>query len=243
MPLPPLRIAVAARKGGVGKTTVATGIAAILAESGKRTLLVDLDPQSNAAFALGVDPAANGTAELLSGQTVVPAYAGPNLWVLPGGPSLAGHAIAALDAEDLLDALAHVDMDAVVLDCPPGTEHLERLGLAAATIGLVVLDAHPFAVSGAARVLEVLEHRRSKDRSGPRVWALVQSRLDSRRALDRELENSLNEAFPQVPVHKVRQDTALALATTERIPMTRSAAGSRGFADLQAIVEWIHVQE
>lgn len=47
-----VRIAVAARKGGVGKTTIACGLASVLANQGKRVLVIDLDPQSNAAYVL-----------------------------------------------------------------------------------------------------------------------------------------------------------------------------------------------
>ena len=61
------RIAVAARKGGVGKTTVACGLASVLSHQGMGVLVIDLDPQSNAAYVLGVDPIASGTAELLTG--------------------------------------------------------------------------------------------------------------------------------------------------------------------------------
>jgi chromosome partitioning protein len=51
-----LRVAVAAGKGGVGKTTIACGIASVLAANGRGVLLIDLDPQSNAAWGLGADP-------------------------------------------------------------------------------------------------------------------------------------------------------------------------------------------
>jgi len=111
------RLAVAARKGGVGKTTVACGLASILASQGQQVLVIDLDPQSNAGYVLGVDPTASGTAELLSGASPPPQEAAPGLYVLPRGPNLSGHNIQALDPEDLADVVAPLAYDTLVF--PP----------------------------------------------------------------------------------------------------------------------------
>lgn len=234
-----IRVAVAAGKGGVGKTTIACGIASVLTHQGYHVLLVDLDPQSNAAWGLGADPIAPGTAELLLGQRPIPVGATRNLQILPGGPGLKGHDVIRLDPEALADAVAVFDHDAMVFDCPPGLHYLERLGLVAAGAALVVLDAHPFAIQGAARVLAELESRKEKQRQGAARWALIMSRVDLRRALDRELDVALEQEFPGIPRLIVRQDTALALATTERRPLMESAAGSRGAEDLQVVAEWL----
>lgn len=235
------RVAVAAGKGGVGKTTIACGIASVLAARGRRVLLIDLDPQSNAAWGLGTDPTAPGTAELLLGHNPAPPQAAENLWVLPGGPGLKGHEVARLDPEALADAIAVYDhdFDAVVFDCPPGWDHLERLGLVAAQSAMIVVDAHPFAIQGAARVIEDLNARRQKRRPGAQRWALVMSRVDPRRALDKELDTALAQSFPNIDRLLVRQDVALALATTERVPVMKAAPQSRGVADLKTLAEWL----
>ncbi|WP_339366850.1 ParA family protein [Gloeocapsa sp. PCC 7428] len=75
------RIAVAARKGGVGKTTVACGLASVFAHLGHRVLVVDLDPQSKAGYVLGTDPTATGTAELLSRIFPTPLEAASGLYI------------------------------------------------------------------------------------------------------------------------------------------------------------------
>ncbi len=237
----PLIVATAARKGGVGKTTIAVGCAALSAHSGKRTLIIDLDPQSNVAFALGVDPRASGAADLLLGLHVKPSSATENLLVLPGGPGLNDHTIASLDPEDLADVVQGLPYDLVVIDCPPGSDHLERLGLVAAHIALVVLDAHPFALGGAYRVIDFINQRRSKERRAPAHCALVQSRIDKRRALDRDLEANLLRTHPGLPIHCVRQDIALATATADRRPIQPDPQ-SRGIQDLENLTRWIHEQ-
>jgi chromosome partitioning protein len=214
-------------------------VASILAHQKNRVLVVDLDPQSNAAFALGVDPAAPGAADLLLGRKPAPIAVDDRLHVLPGGPQLNDHRIQSLDPEELADAVKGMEYEAMVFDCPPGNEHLERFAITAASTALVVVDAHPFAIVGATRVLEVLDTRRGKGRKGPERWAFVMSRLDGRRSADRELAQALAEGFPKVPRLDVRQDVALAAATADRVPVMKACPASRGVADLTSITRWL----
>lgn len=235
-----MKVAIAAGKGGVGKTTVACGIASVLAAQGNQVLLVDLDPQSNAAWGLGADPTQPGTAELLLGDAPTPIQVTNNLWVLPGGPGLKGHEVMRLDPEALADAVTKFNHSAIIFDCPPGWDHLERFGLVAAEAALIVVDAHPFAIQGAARVVETLSTRRQKKRQGAQRWALVMSRVDLRRTLDKDLEAALTTMFPDIDRLLIRQDVALSLATTERKPVMEAAPQScRGVVDLQEVVGWL----
>lgn len=233
------RIAVAARKGGVGKTTIACGLASVLASRGQQVLVLDLDPQSNAAYVLGANPTAPGTADLLSGGSLAPLKASQRLHVLPGGPDLAGHSIQSLDPEDLADAVASMSYDALIFDCPPGVEYLERLGLVAADIALVCTDAHPLAVMGAGRVLNELKLRQQKGRRGAKRWALALSRIDLRRSMDQALDQQLALAYPSIKRLIVHQDSSLAWAGAERIPLMQYDPNSKGAKDLQAIADWI----
>lgn len=233
------RIAVAARKGGVGKTTIACGLASVLAKQGKQVLVVDLDPQSNAAYALGVDPTAPGTAELLMGNPVSPLKAVSGLYVLPGGPNLTGQAIQSLHPEDLADLVKGMTYDAVILDCPPGNESLERLGLVAAQATLVVTNAHPFAIMGANRVMGILESYRSRERRGSKQWALVLSQVDERRALDKELPAQLVQRYSDIKHFTVHQDTNLAQSGAQQIPLMEFAPRSRSAEELTAIAQWV----
>ncbi len=237
-----LRLAIAARKGGVGKTTLCTGLASVFAASGLRTAVIDLDPQSNAAFALGLDPAVPGAAQLILGQAISPLLAMDNLWVYPGGPSLMAREIEQSDPEDLFDRVAPLPYEVILCDCPPGSEHLERLALVSSSVALLALDAHPFAISGVVRVMEVIKNRKIKGRPGPETVAMVASRIDLRRSGDRELEANLNELFPNIPILRMRQDIALANAAAVGIPINKAAPESRGLQDLLTIKEWIHDQ-
>lgn len=233
------RIAIAARKGGVGKTTVACGLASVLASKGQRVLVIDLDPQSNAAYVLGADPTAPGTADLLLGGTPQPLEAAPNLFVLPGGPNLSSHSIQSLDPEDLADVVAPLDFDILIFDCPPGVEYLERLGLVAASVALICTDAHPLAVMGAGRVVNDLKIRQQKGRKGANRWAFVLTRIDLRRSLDQSLAEQLAQTYPATERMIVHQDSNLAWAAAERIPLMQYEPHSKGANDLKAIAEWV----
>src|SRR5436309_12120869 len=87
--------AIANRKGGVGKTTTAVNLAACVAEAGYESLLVDIDPQSNATLGLGIDKHLKPTVyealvgDLLLSEAIVETDI-PHLSVIPAGPDLAG---------------------------------------------------------------------------------------------------------------------------------------------------------
>jgi len=233
------RIAVAARKGGVGKTTVACGLASVLSHQGMQVLVIDLDPQSNAAYVLGVDPIAPGTAELLTGGNPSPLAATPNLHVLPGGPELGSQRIQSLHPEELAEVVKSLDYDAIVFDCPPGNEYLERLGLVAAEIALIVTNAHPLGVMGAERVMEILETYQKKGWRGPHRWALVLSQIDARRSLDKHSIPQLALRYPRTKRFVVHQDTTLSLAAAEQVPLMEYAANCRGADELVVLTQWV----
>jgi len=132
------KIAVSLTKGGVGKTTTAVNLAAGLALTGQRVLLIDVDTQGQAGKMLGCAPAL-GLAELAAGnatpdQAITPAR--DNLWLLAGGKALAGLKMLITRKEfgaerTLSEALAPLDdqYDYVILDSAPGWDALSVNGL------------------------------------------------------------------------------------------------------------------
>jgi len=127
------KIAVALAKGGVGKTTSAVNLAAYLALSKQRVLLIDVDTQGQAARSLGIQPPVS-LGELVSGEAAIEQVAVParqNLWLMAGGHSLAGVKMAINKREfggelALSEALAPLDgaYDFVILDTAPGWDTL-----------------------------------------------------------------------------------------------------------------------
>ena len=231
---PPRVIAIAARKGGVGKTAMSVGLAHRLVARGRRVALIDLDPQSNVAAMLSGDPVAPGTVELLARHAVEPQVL-HGIQVYAGGPSLDDPGLVMrLDPNDLAIALAKLPVDVVICDCPPGHQHLERLALRAGQISLVPFEPHPVAVIGVQRVLETIADDRELGRPAPSRVAVVISRFDPRqRRLHGNADKMLD--FWSGPVLTMRWDStfAQALAIGEPPP------GGRAVDDLEHMIAWM----
>lgn len=104
---------------------------------------------------------------------------------------------------------------------------------------LVCTDAHPLAVVGAGRVLNELNLRQKKGRKGASRWALVLSKIDLRRSMDQALDKQLAKTYPSLKRLTVHQDSALAWAAAERIPLMQYEPSSKGAKDLQVIAKWV----
>ena len=163
------KIAIANQKGGVGKTTTSVNLGAALALAGRRTLLVDLDPQANATLGLGCtgNDVKRSVYDAIVEQQVradmILAGRVPNLDLLPANIALAGGEVELVGLEDrdlrLHRALATVEneYDYVLIDCPPSLALLTINGLTAADSVLIPVQCEYFAIEGLSRLLETIE--------------------------------------------------------------------------------------
>jgi chromosome partitioning protein len=223
-------IAIAGRKGGVGKSSCALGLAAHWLREGKSVVLVDLDPQGSASLAVSAEATGEGLRAALAGEVAATAQqidGVENLYVLAGGP-------AVVDCEapiPLRTIMEGWTPDYVLIDCPPGHPHLDRLAIEAADIVLACSESHRLAIAGAARVLDD-----AKKMSHAPACALVLGRMDSRRGLDAAAPELLAGAFG-VPVLQVRQDSLLAQALNSGQMPPEHGRASEDFAQ---IAHWIN---
>jgi chromosome partitioning protein len=201
--------AIANQKGGVGKTTTAVNLAACVAEAGYESLLIDIDPQSNATLGLGIDKHIKPTVyEALVGdlplEDAVVASDIPHLSVVPAGPDLAGAAVElpriAGSENRLRDALAPIrDRYAfTLLDCPPSLGPLTVNALVAADRVIVPVQAEYFALEGLAGLLDTLSLVQRELNPRLTVAGMLLTMHDGRTRLAQDVEREVRQHFPSL---------------------------------------------
>jgi chromosome partitioning protein len=197
-------LSIANQKGGVGKTTTAINLAAALVECGARVLLVDLDPQGNASTGLGFAPAERlkTTYDLLIDEvplieTVVKTnYDG--LLICPSSADLSSADIQLVSNEKrsflLHDALrelgvAGLDLDFILIDCPPSLSLLTVNAMVASHGVLVPLQAEFFALEGLSQLMLTIREVRRGANPALRIEGVVLTMIDGRNRLSQQVES------------------------------------------------------
>lgn len=202
-------IAVANQKGGVGKTTTAINLSACLGALGKKTLLIDLDPQGNASSGVGFDKqqTEQSVYRVLSGemdmQKACIQTEFDNLSLCPSDISLAGAEVELVMMDEreyrLKSALAAVkqDYDFIIIDCPPSLGLLTLNALVAADTILIPIQCEYYALEGLSQLTATIRKVRQALNRALDIEGVLLTMFDARTNLSIQVADEVKRFYPQ----------------------------------------------
>lgn len=202
-------IAVANQKGGVGKTTTSVNLSAALGLQGKKTLLVDADPQGNSSSGVGVDRRRlkETVYEVMIGQVkaeeVVLHTDFTRLALLPSSMSLAGAEVELVELEHrearLKNALAPLreKYDFILIDCPPSLGIITTNALSAADTLLVPIQCEYYALEGLSQLMNTVRRVKRQYNTRLEIEGVLLTMYDGRLNLTQQVVGEVKKYFPR----------------------------------------------
>jgi len=244
-------VAVCNQKGGVGKTTTTINLGAAIAEQGRRTLLVDFDPQGALSVGLGIQPhdIDNTVYNLLmergvTAQDVLFQTTVPGMDLLPSNIDLSGaevQLVHEVGREFVLGgALKAVipDYDFILIDCQPSLGLLTINALACADSVLIPLECEYFAMRGVALLMETIEKVQQRLNPKLSIDGLLGTMYDSRTLHTREVLGSIVNGFGDKVFHTVINRTVrFPDATVAGEPITSFDSSSLGASSYRELAK------
>jgi len=240
-------IAVANQKGGVGKTTTSVNLAASLALSGSRVLLVDLDPQGNATMGCGVDKSALERSVydwlmLRAPLADVLQRCPTGFDLVPSNIDLTAAEVELLQVEQreqrLKSVLAEADgrFHYIIIDCPPSLNMLTLNALVASHSVLIPMQCEYYALEGLSALLDTIEGVKQRANPSLRIEGILRTMYDPRSSLTRDVSRQLLKFFgEQVFRTVIPRNIRLAEAPSHGLPVVLYDRQSRGAVAYMAL--------
>lgn len=241
-------ISVTNQKGGVGKTTTAVNLAYYLSKLGKKTLLIDFDPQGNASSGLGIDKQgltltmADVVMEKATLDAVIVPTEYKNLFLAPTTPLLANTEVELAQAEKRFVRLRSAieastgEYDIVIVDSPPSLSLLTVNGLIAAKYVLLPVQAEFYALEGLGQLLETMKLIRKATNPTLELLGVLPTMIDSRTTLSGQVHAEIKKHFPgKVFTTVIPRNIRLAEAPSHGIPVgvyDKFSKGARAYKAL-----------
>lgn len=242
-------ISVTNQKGGVGKTTTAINLAYYLSKLGKKTLLIDFDPQGNASSGLGVDKQLleHTIVDVIVGRTtldqVVVKTDYKNLYLAPTTPHLANTEVELAQAEHRFSRLkmaieeqsrrVGVPYDVIIIDSPPSLSLLTVNGLIASQYVLLPVQAEFYALEGLGQLLETMKLIRKASNPTLELIGVLPTMVDGRTTLSSQVVAEIHKHFPGKVFNTViPRNIRLAEAPSHGVPIgiyDRFSKGARAY--------------
>lgn len=242
-------IAITNQKGGVGKTTTCTNLAASLAHYQSKVLLIDLDPQGNATMGSGVNKSTLecSTNDLLLGRCTIEQILTQTVCgydVLPSNAELTEAEVSLLQKEQrefrLKQTLVKIreQYDFTLIDCPPSLNMLTVNALVAADGVIVPLQCEYYALEGLTGLLATIEDLRQSSNKTLAIEGLLRTMYDGRSCLTQQVSEQLSQHFGEL-VYKtiVPRNVRLAEAPSHGLPALlydKHSAGAAAYLGLAA---------
>jgi chromosome partitioning protein len=213
-------ISIANHKGGVGKTTTTINLAAGMARAGYRTLIIDLDPQANASFALGLKKQDQTIYQVLAfqddAQKMIKSL--DDFDIIPSSVHLAGFEKNNEVGKEFIlqEALASVrDLyDFILIDCPPSLGSLTVSALTASDFVMIALQPEALALQGMGDFIRILRTVKTRMNTQLELLGIVITQFDPRKVLHRDIVEITTERYGDA-VFKTRIRGNVALAESQ----------------------------